>query len=455
METVRKYKYQRILAPIVIGAFFCFLCIFYGIGEYPDSVTYINGSIEREPLYPLLLKGMHFLLGDAYLWGVIILQNILAFLVNWYLYHEINRHFQLNLLLQWGVLAVLLVPHLLSGVFTSSGIILTNAVLSEGITLSLYQLFFILLYNLWAEQKIGYAAAAFMTAFVTTLARGQMLPMLLLWMLVMLVTVIRTCKKWWKGLCTVILILLMTVFAFGMRSALIAGYNQMMYGVCIGNTGGKMTILTNVLYSMDEKTVHRTAEKLPSDEKDLLELIYEKASASTYTVKDSGKSILERIRHHEDSHDRMKFEILYPELEHYVKEHMPQLSSEEVRYRMDQLAGKYELSLLKENPGDFLGTYLYVICGGFIRTVSVLNPVPAVYALAIYIVAMVLMWYVFKRKRNIRAAGMMALVLLMIAANVCATGLTIMCLSRYMIYNTAIFYAAGIVLLQAASGKTK
>ena len=45
---------------------------------------------------------------------------------------------------------------------------------------------------------------------------------------------------------------------------------------------------------------------------------------------------------------------------------------------------------------------------------------------------------------------MMALVLVMIAANVCATGLTIMCLSRYMIYNTAIFYVAGIVLLQEA-----
>jgi len=458
LETLKKDKYQKILAPIVIGAFFCFLCIYYGVGEYPDSVTYLNGSIEREPFYPLLLRGMHFLFSDGYLYALIWLQNLLAFFVTWYLYHGINRHGKLNLLFQWGLLAVLLMPHLMSGVFTSSGIILTNAVLSEGITLSLYQLFFMLLYNLWADRKLRYAVLSILTAFITTLARGQMLPMLLLWMAVMLATVIRIRPKWQKGLASAVLIVAVTVLAFGMRSVLIRQYNQSMYGVSIGNTGGSMTILTNVLYSMDEEAVAEVAGVLPEEESTLLNEIYGKMTVQGYVVPDSTgadseSGIIARIGHHEDCHDRIKFEILYPELESYVREHTAGLSPEEIRYRMDAQAGKYTALLLKEDVGAFLKTYLYVICGGFIRTVSVLSPVFAIYAMVIYIVAIGLMWYVFKRKKNAGAAGMMALVLLMIAANVCATGLTIMCLSRYMIYNTAIFYAAGIVLLQAAFRK--
>lgn len=468
METLKKDKYQKILAPIVIGAFFCFLCIYYGVGEYPDSVTYLNGSIEREPFYPLLLRGMHFLFGDGYLYALIWLQNLLAFFVTWYLYHGINRHGKLNLLFQWGLLAVLLMPHLMSGVFTSSGIILTNAVLSEGITLSLYQLFFMLLYNLWAERKLRYAVLSMLTAFIATLARGQMLPLLLVWMAGMLATLIRIRPKWQKGLAAAVLIVAVTVLAFGMRSVLIRQYNQSMYGVSIGNTGGSMTILTNVLYSMDEEAVAEVAGVLPEEESTLLSEIYEKMKAQGYVASDSigavseiadlksvdfQSGIIARIRHHEDCHDRIKFEILYPELESYVREHTAGLSPEEIRYQMDAQAGKYTALLLKEDVGAFLKTYLYVICGGFIRTVSVLSPVFAIYAMVIYIVAIGLMWYVFKRKKNAGAAGMMALVLLMIAANVCATGLTIMCLSRYMIYNTAIFYAAGIVLLQAAFRK--
>lgn len=42
----------------------------------------------------------------------------------------------------------------------------------------------------------------------------------------------------------------------------------------------------------------------------------------------------------------------------------------------------------------------------------------------------------------------MGVALLFIAANVCATSITIMCLSRYMIYGFSIFYIAFYLLLR-------
>lgn len=46
-----------------------------------DSPTYINWESSREPLYPLFLALLRFLLGgtgEGYLFGVVLLQSILA-----------------------------------------------------------------------------------------------------------------------------------------------------------------------------------------------------------------------------------------------------------------------------------------------------------------------------------------------------------------------------------------
>lgn len=451
MSSHKKTSYGKILAPIVIGAFFCFLCICFGVGEYPDSVTYIEGSMDRELLYPLLLKVFRTVFGSGYLWAVIITQNLFAFLVTWYLYHSVCKRFRSNLLFQWAMIVVLLVPHILSRLLTPSGIILTDAILSEGITLTLYQLFFVLILNMClAEKKIRYAVWSLLVAFFTTLARGQMMPMLLLWMLFSVIVLCRHTSGAWKKCAGVVVVILVTLSAFGVRSLLIGQYNETMYGVRSGNTGGNMTILTNVIYSASEEDIRKAAVSLPEEDGALLSKIYAQVQEQKLTSADAETGLLSRIRHHEDCHDRIKFEILYPELEASVRMREPELTAERIRVCMDEQAGQYMMSLLKENIGRFLMTYLYVICGGFIRTVAVLHPAFAVYALLIYIVAIVLMWYLFKRSRHADASVMMALVLVMIAANVCATGLTIMCLSRYMIYNTAIFYVAGIVLLQEA-----
>ena len=450
-ETVKSktFLYREIAAPVIIGVFFCFLCFFFGVGQYPDSVTYIEGHLDREPVYPILLKGFRGLFGSGYPWATIIFQNMAAFLVTWYLHRYISRRFSLNGFFFWSALAVLLFPHIMSGVLAPSGIVLTNAILSEGITLTLYQLFFTLVLKMWLEAKcMRYAVMAWIVALVTTLARGQMLLMLLAWMLF---TIIVVCKKarcgTWKAVGAIV-VLILTLGAFVGRGVIIGAYTETVYGVSGGNTGGNMTLLTNVLYSADEADVERVAGQLDKGEGMLLEQLYTQAREQGLTYTSAENGLFARIGHHEDSHDRMKFGILYEMMERYVKEEHPKADAAQIRVMMDELAGGFMRPLVMENIGGFLLTYLYVICGGFIRTVAILHPILAVYALLIYIVAIVLMWYLFRRKRSSEAAVMMAMVLIMIAANVCATGLTIMCLSRYMIYNMAIFYVAGLVLLQ-------
>ena len=65
------------------------------------------------------------------------------------------------------------------------------------------------------------------------------------------------------------------------------------------------------------------------------------------------------------------------------------------------------------------------------------------------------MIYLYKNNRKSRAALLMLLALVMIGVNVFATALMIMCLSRYMIYNTALFYIAGLMCLKELYEKKK
>ena len=60
--------------------FYLFFAFYDGTVICVDSPTYINWESSREPLYPLFLALLRFLLGgtgEGYLFGVVLLQSIL------------------------------------------------------------------------------------------------------------------------------------------------------------------------------------------------------------------------------------------------------------------------------------------------------------------------------------------------------------------------------------------
>ncbi|MCM1537899.1 MAG: hypothetical protein NC254_05840 [bacterium] len=500
-----------IMAPCVIGAFFCFLFLYYGVGQYPDSTTYLSYNTAREPLYPLFLRVCRLLAGEThFLRLAILLQNVLAFLVNWYLYRFIVGKFRFNLLFRITALLVILAPHLLTSVFTPSGIVLTNAVLSEGLTVSLYPLFAVLLLEaFYREQKGWFLAASYGTALLLSLARGQLMTMLLVWLAVSAVAVVRGTMhgravhsengqaqedgevlvpgdrkaaeqvsgnrtaeaqapkehaEWAhaKRVCagTVLALFIVTALGFVLRQAAICGYHEAMTdGVVRTNTGGNVTLLTNALYSADEEAVAAATRELSERDAACLRNIYAQMKAQRLCASDAGRGFHERILHHEDSHDKIKFDILGGLLSAGVREEWDALPQElrpdgrVMPVEEDRVAGRLMKAVLPHSIGGFLKTYVYVAAGGFVRTVSLLSPPFSIYAMLIYVVAAALMCYLFKRKEKRDGAWFMAAVFLMITANVCATALTIMCLSRYMIYNMTLFYLAGLVCVWETVGR--
>ena len=459
----KKEAVFAVLAPCIIGAFFCFLFLYFGVGQYPDSSTYIGYHTGREPLYPLFLKVCRLIAGEEhFLWTAAFLQNVLAFFSYWYLYRFVVRQFDLNLLFRSAALLVILAPHLFTSAFTPSGIVLTNAILSEGLTISLYPLFATFLLEAFYREKKGCClAAAYITALLLSLARGQLMPLLLVWFIV---AASRNAKEQKSGggmnakrVCGILFALLIaTALGFVLRQAAMRGYHGAMTGGIVqSNTGGNVTLLTNVLYSAGEQAVAAAEETLSERDAFYLHEIYAQMKERGLCASASGNGFHARVLHHEDSHDKIKFEIVGSLLNQGVQEEWDALSQGaknglELPVDEDNMAGRLMKAVLPHSIGNFFVTYLYVAAGGFVRTVSLLSPVFSVYALLIYAAAVALMCYLFRKPGGRKAAWFMGIILLMTAANVCATALTIMCLSRYMIYNMTLFYLAGLVCLWEA-----
>ena len=92
--------------------------------------------------------------------------------------------------------------------------------------------------------------------------------------------------------------------------------------------------------------------------------------------------------------------------------------------------------------------YLGNMAVGFIRTVAIVSPFFNVPTLVGYLFLILAGIYLYRKDRDNRAVKMLGLTALLTVGNVAAVALTIMCLSRYMIYNMALVYISALLVLK-------
>ena len=213
----------------------------------------------------------------------------------------------------------------------------------------------------------------------------------------------------------------------------------------MGNTYGQVNTLTNVIYACDEEDGSVFEEGSP--ERQFFDRFYAEADEITANYKYGGDSFTARVQHLEDYHDMLKFQVLEADLSAYYFG-LGQIDYYEQSSMSDEMAGIMIRGLLPECFGQWLYDYMLLCIYGFVRSIAIVHPLINWVALLLYIIAVGLaLWQLYRRKHS-DAAWTMGVALLFIAANVCATSLTIMCLSRYMIYGFSIFYIALFLLFR-------
>lgn len=441
----KKFPFSWLL-PVL---FFAALWLLGTTGIYNDSNQYIAMHIHREPLYSFFLWIFRSLFGETkYLDIVRFLQNgLAAFSVIW-MAESLKKRFDFGQWMEALVCLILLAPHIITPVFSASGLVLSNGVISEALGLPLFYLFTAQCMKMVYTRQRGAALSSLLLSLFLSLVRGQMMFTILLWLVFAGAVVIVEKKKLAKRL---LICVVCTALAFGTRTLLVKSYNLVFNGYFINNTFGSVGLLANILYAADEEDAERIADQ---DARVMFELSYRLAKEQGATYQDAPEGFFNRAAHLEKWHDAIKFEMIEePWRQLHDREGFIDYIPENVE--SDRIAATIGKSLLPAVLGRWLYDYLALACYGLIRSIAVVHPLLNWYALTAYLAYIVLAALAWRKNHNSNAVWLAAFSLLVVLANVFATSMIIMCLSRYVIYGLPLFYVSGLMLLyELAGGKT-
>lgn len=441
----KKFPFSWLL-PVL---FFAALWLLGTTGIYNDSNQYIAMHIHREPLYSFFLWIFRSLFGETkYLDIVRFLQNgLAAFSVIW-LAESLKKRFDFGQWMEALGCLILLAPHIITPLFSASGLVLSNGVISEALGLPLFYLFTAQCMKMVYTRQRGAALSSLLLSLFLSLVRGQMMFTILLWLVFAGAVVIVEKKKLAKRL---LICVVCTALAFGTRTLLVKSYNLVFNGYFINNTFGSVGLLANILYAADEEDAERIADQ---DARVMFELSYRLAKEQGATYQDAPEGFFNRAAHLEKWHDAIKFEMIEePWRQLHDREGFIDYIPENVE--SDRIAATIGKSLLPAVLGRWLYDYLALACYGLIRSIAVVHPLLNWYALTAYLAYIVLVALAWRKNHNSNAVWLAAFSLLAVLANVFATSMIIMCLSRYVIYGLPLFYVSGLMLLyELAGGKT-
>ena len=438
----KKFPFSWLL-PVL---FFAALWLLGTTGIYNDSNQYIAMHIHREPLYSFFLWIFRSLFGETkYLDIVRFLQNgLAAFSVIW-LAESLKKRFDFGQWMEALVCLILLAPHIITPVFSASGLVLSNGVISEALGLPLFYLFTAQCMKMVYTRQRGAALSSLLLSLFLSLVRGQMMFTILLWLVFAGAVVIVEKKKLAKRL---LICVVCTALAFGTRTLLVKSYNLVFNGYFINNTFGSVGLLANILYAADEEDAERIADQ---DARVMFELSYRLAKEQGATYQDAPEGFFNRAAHLEKWHDAIKFEMIEePWRQLHDREGFIDYIPENVE--SDRIAATIVKSLLPAVLGRWLYDYLALACYGLIRSIAVVHPLLNWYALTAYLAYIVLAALAWRKNHNSNAVWLAAFSLLAVLANVFATSMIIMCFSRYVIYGLPLFYVSGLMLLYELAG---
>lgn len=453
-KRVRSGAFLIMLLAVFLGMFAAF-----GPGVYNDSDQYLKMHIHREPLYPLFLAALRTVFPNGWLIAMGVLQNVLAAVSIWLFAEYIGKRFELRFVGEAAVIFICLAPHILTSYFSALHLFVTNSVMSEALCLPLFTLFLLECFKIFTEEKEREcrkaAACSLFLAFLVSLARSQMMVAILIWLVVAGARIVlwprnrwrrrtwqRPRNRSWKASRLLAAIAAVAV-VFLLRMLAVRSYNFVFNGHFINNTYGTVNTLTNILYAADREDGERIKDQ---EAREFFFRMYDLAEERQANYKYAGPSLREKTEHIEAWHDTIKYEMIE---DVFYQTYDKTVTSDYIVQNLmaDKTAGKIIRGIL---PGCFfrwLGNYFLIASYGAVRSIAVVHPVISWAALFIYLSALALVVLVWRKDAGNPAVSVMLISILAIMANVCAVSITIMCLSRYMIYGFAPFYTGYFLLL--------
>lgn len=421
---------------LVSLGFYLFFAFYDGTVFSVDSPTYIGMDIAREPFYPMFLAFFRWTFSgfgnDFYLTAAIFVQSILAALSCWSLAAFLTRKISMCRLFSLGILFIPMAVSLLCRFAARRSSMYSNSILTEGIAISLYLLFFRYLFEYVTEHTRTSFAACCILTFLLISTRKQMA--ISLAMLVICICIVWFSKKKpGRGLVYAFLcalcILLSTAF-------LDFGYNYALRGEMVRHSSDTRFITTMAFYTAERSDADYIEE---DDIRNLFLDIYDICDENGFLKHDAGRGWLNRVSHFGDNYDHIQIDTMWPLVIEFAKERWGG-SITNINENADRVMDAINRSVIPHHIPEIIATFMDNFRSGLVTTVAQRNALLIWYSLCIYLLYLLLLLYHIRKKESRFIILFSSLTLLSILLNVGLVSLVIFCQTRYTIYNMALFY---------------
>lgn len=424
---------------VLITCLFFYLCFVFCDGAviYPDSSTYIDMIIYREPFYPIFLAFFRLLfedLGVNYLFVAVFMQSILSAVSSWSLVMYVTQKFHLDYLYSIFFLDIIMFTSFVWCIIEQQGSIYSNSISTEGITIPCYLLFFRFLFGYMDDRNKKDLFICCLLVFVLLSTRKQMIISLFMLSVCILVASFRN-KDYRRGVVTMVFCIVGILFA---NIILDCGYNYAVRGTFSMHSGDTRFITTMVFYTAD-----KTDSQMIEDEetKKIFLEVYETCNEKNILKKSARDGWVNRISHFIDSYDKIQLYTMRPIINEHIDDGSLGYGNVRLHKKADVIMNSINHILLPNNFGKIIGTIMDNFVLGLVMTISHRRySILRCYSLFAYICYILLLLYHARRKESRDIFLFSVLVLLSILINVGLVSMVIFCQIRYMIYNMALFY---------------
>ncbi|MBQ8946409.1 MAG: hypothetical protein IJ058_06280 [Lachnospiraceae bacterium] len=486
-------KDKLILAAIPLVFYIAFWLI-DGAVWCADSISYVTMYDSREPLYPTLLALFRRVIGyreslpveeQPYLFWVAGFQSLLAAFATGSIAFFLTEHFKLNRI---GSCLVMMIPigvSLLNRFAARRGSMYSNCILTEGITISIYLLFFRYeLEYIFEGSRKGFIIAALL-AFAGITARKQMYVLAGLLIVGELLGWIRDGKRELKRWIIPGVALILIFTASGGFDRI---YNYALRGAFIRHTEDNRFVTTVAMYTADRNF----AEYIDPEIRDVFLEIYDECDASGYLGNSAPTGWMASVDHFGKNYDHIQLDVMEAVLERTVDDldYEPLEGSRLHSERMDIVRAAFNKALIPHEIGRLFRLVVFNFLSGLVLTAAKMNGVLVVYSVAVYAFYLMMLGILTRKCSDLRtdssalktagsAGGVIieetehtaaciadserkyepdrmiacrdavltgVFVLFGIVMNVGLVSAVIFCQTRYTIYNMPLLYCAMIIM---------
>lgn len=276
-------KKEKMISICILGIsvlFYLFWAFYDGVILCPDSASYINMSISREPFYCMFLACLKMLFNyNAYLTVAVYLQSILAALAAYCMADYLRKEFKLTCFQMSLVVSIPLLVSLLCRFVAKQASMYSNCILTEGIACSLFLIFARYLLEFCYRKKWKSLFISSVISFILVSTRKQMC--ITVFLIICTIFVVY-CKN--KEIKRGVLISFLCASCIICGSLLLdRGYNYIVHGEAVTHSSDNRFLATMVVYTSERVDGERIQEETA---RSLFYQIYDTCEEKGYLQKD-------------------------------------------------------------------------------------------------------------------------------------------------------------------------